>query len=402
MEQENGFTLVEVIIVMTTVAIISTASVSTFSTINRGSADAKRSSDIYKITLAQEEYYSGKKCYSADLLNNQNFGSDTYMYATDGSECPKWYVMFSKLQTGNTGPTCNVTSDCLPVHYQPEWGCVVSGSYDCAVVSALVLPEKQTTPNFIASVSSLFGGTSPTPIPTTMYSDTIPTVTTPTSIIGTTTPSGIGGTQLPPVTSTSDYKSADDGTWCYDSDGNGPIFYGGGMSVELSAPYTTVGFCIDTNGIHNDYCNSSGAMDWYCNGTWSGSKWSSLHCAEGGFVCNSGSTRCINGACADPNPPLAIGSTTVPVNKTLIGSDGTWCNDNGIVNDMLNKNSCQDNSGIKTDYCFGKNKVSYHCIGNWNGASYTGVKCGGSIFSCTSCVNAVCMSYVAPTGVGGS
>ena len=94
-------------------------------------------------------------------------------------------------------------------------------------------------------------------------------------------PSTSCNAQTKPTTVT---MESSDGTWCYDSDGNGS--------------YNTAGYCIDScNPSKNDYCEVSTVRDGYCSGTWNGSFWANVHCEYGGYDCSSFNSSCSNGAC---------------------------------------------------------------------------------------------------------
>lgn len=102
-------------------------------------------------------------------------------------------------------------------------------------------------------------------------------------------------TQSPPPVSSnipSGATVAPDGTWCYDSDGNGG--------------YKTKGYCQDNTGTYTDYCSSNVARDYYCSGTYgtSGlpndytSVLKTIKCDNGGYTCTmSLGDACYDGAC---------------------------------------------------------------------------------------------------------
>lgn len=127
-----------------------------------------------------------------------------------------------------------------------------------------------------------------------------------------------------------------DGTWCYDSDGNGNT--------------ATAGKCVDKCRSIADYCESSSVnRDGYCTGTWNGSSWSQVHCAFGGYTCASGS--CSNGACTPtstptptPTPFCKVGVNTFSVNTSC--GDNLWryayyeCYD-GVSGTMGGPTSCK-------------------------------------------------------------
>lgn len=76
-----------------------------------------------------------------------------------------------------------------------------------------------------------------------------------------------------------------DGTYCYDSDGNGNI--------------ATKGTCQDNAGTYTDYCSTSdNIQDYYCTGNWTGSSYTNVRCETGTHGCTSQfGLTCSDGAC---------------------------------------------------------------------------------------------------------
>lgn len=218
-----------------------------------------------------------------------------------------------------------------------------------------------------------------TPTPSPAFSPT-PTPTGIGTTAPTSTPAPVG---LAPSTANTTSLIASDGTWCYDYDGKS-------SSGNFNVGYSSQSFCQDNSGIHADYCESgtNTARDYYCSGTWDGTKWTTVKCAPGGYVCAVGSyigDLCNNGACVPGNPPSAQSSSSQPSSYTLQGSDGTWCNDSDGNVDLFTKGSCQDSRGVFADYCNGSNNIQdYYCTGNWNGSSYKNVRCETGTHGCTS------------------
>lgn len=154
-----------------------------------------------------------------------------------------------------------------------------------ATSPALIL-KKITPPNSGIGYSSIptptfIGNTLPTPTPTRVGSS-LPSPT-PTRI-GTSfpspTPTGVGNT------GPTNTLLGNDGTYCKD--------YG------LSSYRNTGNYCIDTKGIHYDYCSTDMARQYYCSGSWNGKSWTGVYCADGGYSCSSFKLRCSNGGCVDP------------------------------------------------------------------------------------------------------
>lgn len=119
--KKNGFSLVELLVVFTILAILITSAVSAINPValmNRGK-DARMKKDLSRIKVAFEEYYSDKNCFPDQtivdglmLSNNcgkQIFapwlpswicdpGENPYIIAVDQSACPKWYKVLTNLR----------------------------------------------------------------------------------------------------------------------------------------------------------------------------------------------------------------------------------------------------------------------------------------------------------------
>jgi prepilin-type N-terminal cleavage/methylation domain-containing protein len=142
--KKRAFTLIEILIVMATIGLISTSAVAVIDPINLNNKanDTKRLADIEKIKIAQEEYVNDKGCYpSTSPVLTQTFDPNSFLYVTDISDCPKWYVLFSEITSyKETTSACNLDPSCLPVNYLPNWSCTVVGNYECEVIAASLLP----------------------------------------------------------------------------------------------------------------------------------------------------------------------------------------------------------------------------------------------------------------------
>lgn len=95
MKTERGFTLVELLVVITIIAILSVVGMAVYSTTLKSARDAKRQKDLYAISQALEQYKASKKRYPAPSGCN-NIWSDQadWNIATCGlvgfiSEMPK-------------------------------------------------------------------------------------------------------------------------------------------------------------------------------------------------------------------------------------------------------------------------------------------------------------------------
>jgi prepilin-type N-terminal cleavage/methylation domain-containing protein len=120
MKREWGFSLVELLIVVSILAVMVTIWVATFNPtamVNRGN-DARRKKDLQRIKVALEEYLSDKGCYpGSDLVTQMNeavncdktifspwlknwpcdpLGRPYYVIVED-SGCPKWFKVLTEL-----------------------------------------------------------------------------------------------------------------------------------------------------------------------------------------------------------------------------------------------------------------------------------------------------------------
>ena len=68
---QTGFTLIEILVVMTIIGILVTLSVGSFQTSQIKSRDARRKSDLKQISTALEAYYNDKGQYPASSVSNQ-------------------------------------------------------------------------------------------------------------------------------------------------------------------------------------------------------------------------------------------------------------------------------------------------------------------------------------------
>lgn len=123
----SGFTLIELIIVMTIIAILATLVISFLTSEVFKGNDAKRKTDIQRIKIAAEEFEKDHNCYPVSITCGVHSSQDvypylnnvpcdpithaSYFYVPEGSACPKWFRIFSVLQntqdssvTPNVGP----------------------------------------------------------------------------------------------------------------------------------------------------------------------------------------------------------------------------------------------------------------------------------------------------------
>lgn len=149
------------------------------------SNDAQTKQDLEQIKTALDLYYNDNNCYPSSLPFNQVFaggnaiyirkvpqsvncnsssGNNCYLYQTDGSVCPAWFVLYAKLGASSVvsdnGSSVNVAcplaslNSCLPTNYMSSGYnyCVEEGAFNCSFISNNPIP---TNAPYV----------SPTPIP---------------------------------------------------------------------------------------------------------------------------------------------------------------------------------------------------------------------------------------------
>lgn len=110
----SGFTLVEVLIVVSIVAFLAGMSIYLLSSQIFKGNDAKRKSDINRIQIAIEEYEKDNDCYPTaqtvsctpdtglrpylDKTPCDPKTKSSYYYENDGSICPRWYKLYANLE----------------------------------------------------------------------------------------------------------------------------------------------------------------------------------------------------------------------------------------------------------------------------------------------------------------
>ncbi len=170
----KGFTLIELLIV---IAMLSTLFVALLFAINpveqvNKAKDATRQHDIMTIKSALDAYYNDHGCYPASMTFSGAFSQGStiyiktvpndpdvnppYVYETDGSNCPQWNVLFSRLRSSSINvqskTLCSLAdhTNCLPTNYAAIGFnyCAVSGNIDCTYIanSSLVVPTPTIAP----------------------------------------------------------------------------------------------------------------------------------------------------------------------------------------------------------------------------------------------------------------
>src|SRR3989344_5706891 len=113
MKTKNGFTLVELLIVVSLLSFLAIVSLAFFRGQIFKGADAKKKADIRRIQTALEEYQNDNECYPtvemancepgkglAPYLNKIPCDPETnlkYQYEHENATCPKWYRLYAKL-----------------------------------------------------------------------------------------------------------------------------------------------------------------------------------------------------------------------------------------------------------------------------------------------------------------
>lgn len=129
----RGFTLVELLITISIIAILSTIGLVSYTSFVKNARDAKRKSDMNFIQSALEQYHSDSKYYPESLTPGSPLkspdGSKVYLneipndpkisppYCYVGSECAqsncKTYYLYAFLENSNVQPTksgCGLTN----------------------------------------------------------------------------------------------------------------------------------------------------------------------------------------------------------------------------------------------------------------------------------------------------
>jgi len=164
-KSQNGFTLVELLVVIGILAALISGAIITlnpFAQIEKG-YDAQRRQDLQQIKNALEIYYQDHTCYPGSIEFGSEWsegnvvymskvpqdescsqGGSCYQYLVDDSDiCPQWHVVFARLsQSENLSPNCALISRselCIPSGYDENWACAISGSVVCSVISSSTL-----------------------------------------------------------------------------------------------------------------------------------------------------------------------------------------------------------------------------------------------------------------------
>jgi prepilin-type N-terminal cleavage/methylation domain-containing protein len=110
----NGFTLIELIIVVTLISFLALLAISYFRNQIFKAQDAKRKSDIKTIQIAVEEYEKDHNCYPTPEMMDCTPGTglmpylnkipcdpitnESYYYNYQVDDCPSWYRLYTVLE----------------------------------------------------------------------------------------------------------------------------------------------------------------------------------------------------------------------------------------------------------------------------------------------------------------
>ena len=120
MRKDEGFTLIELMIVIAIIGILAAIAIPQFSAYRTRSYNASSESDLRNAATAQEAYYVDKQTYVADpqtALVGATYGLFTSMgVALDGAAAAQQYTMTAYHSSGNKtftliGPGGSVTSN---------------------------------------------------------------------------------------------------------------------------------------------------------------------------------------------------------------------------------------------------------------------------------------------------
>lgn len=171
LEKRRGFTLVELLIDLSILAILLVTLIILIDPLKQLSraTDATRKHDINEIKSALDTYYNDHSCYPLELpfgnrweesgvvymrevpqdKNCSNNPASCYIYQINTTDtCPQWNILFTKQETANPSscPLQSFSMSCIPPNYDPSWACGLSGSIDCDYVSSTpVIPSSPSS-----------------------------------------------------------------------------------------------------------------------------------------------------------------------------------------------------------------------------------------------------------------
>lgn len=106
----QGLTLVEILIVITLLAVLFFLSFMVYSSQVSKAYDAKKKDDLERLRFALQEYYENNQCFPAGLNCGQPFlpyletvpcdpqTGRPYLYLAEAAACPNWFKLYSQLR----------------------------------------------------------------------------------------------------------------------------------------------------------------------------------------------------------------------------------------------------------------------------------------------------------------
>ncbi len=149
--------------------------------------DAQRHENLKQVNSALDAYNNDTGCYPAAVGFNSPWqrnsayymqkvpqdpdcagGGSCYAYYPDPSSCPKWNILFAKVNAkASSSIECPLEqmSGCLPPNYNSLGYnyCIISGKVDCSYVSANAISPSTSASG--TSPAGGGGGGGPTPVP---------------------------------------------------------------------------------------------------------------------------------------------------------------------------------------------------------------------------------------------
>lgn len=175
---QSGLSMIEVLIVTAVLAVLIIMALTTLPQQVNKSRDSKRKSDLQKIKIAFENYYSDNDCYPPpDILDNcggtqlapylASIPCDPqtrtkYLYAPEGIACPHFYRVFSNLEV-DIDPVvrqlgCHTASGCGAYAYFEELGLgALEYNYGVSEGVPVYVTEGGIPPGTVGSCCNAYG-----------------------------------------------------------------------------------------------------------------------------------------------------------------------------------------------------------------------------------------------------